>query len=318
MVYAVIFDLDGTLADTMDDLGTAMNNMLKKLGYDTRTKGELIRFINNGARNFVRLSLPEELQNIDFVIDSALSTYEDEYSKCCTNDTYPFDGVTEALWGLRERKIRLGVLSNKQDSFVKAIVEKLFGKKLFKSTLGNKEGLPKKPDPQGALLVAKALGAKPSNCIFVGDSDVDVKTAHNAGMLSIAVTWGYRTEQVLRTAGADYIANDTEALIGIIDKILDEKDPKRKKTKAIIKRNTDLSKYENKQAPDKQAQELEESKTNEPLIQEEKPQEKIEDQKSQDKKSQEKVEEQKIQEQKPQKKMATPVVSVTKRNKKGS
>lgn len=268
MVYAVIFDLDGTLADTMDDLSTAMNNMLKKLGYDTRTKGELIRFINNGARNFVRLSLPVELQDIDLVVDSALTTYEDEYSKCYANDTYPFEGIPEALGGLKERKIRLGVLSNKQDKFVRAITEKLFGKKLFKFTLGNRDDLPKKPSPEGALLVAKTLGAKPENCIFVGDSDVDVKTAHNAGMLSIAVTWGYRTEQVLREAGADYVVSDTDGLIRVIDKIFDEKDPKRKKTKVQIKMKTDLSKYENK-LPEKEP-EAEEPQAEEPKA--EKPQ----------------------------------------------
>ena len=266
MVYAVIFDLDGTLADTMDDLSTAMNNMLKKLGYDTRTKGELIRFINNGARNFVRLSLPVELQDIDLVVDSALTTYEDEYSKCYANDTYPFEGIPEALGGLKERKIRLGVLSNKQDKFVRAITEKLFGKKLFKFTLGNRDDLPKKPSPEGALLVAKTLGARPENCIFVGDSDVDVKTAHNAGMLSIAVTWGYRTEQVLREAGADYVVSDTDGLIRVIDKIFDEKDPKRKKTKNQIKMKTDLSKYENK-LPEKEP-EAEEPKAEEPQVEE--------------------------------------------------
>lgn len=303
MVYAVIFDLDGTLADTMDDLGTAMNNMLKKLGYDTRTKGELIRFINNGARNFVRLSLPEELQNVDFVVDSALSTYEDEYSKCYANDTYPFDGIPEALWGLKERKIKLGVLSNKQDSFVRAIVEKLFGKKLFNCTLGNREDLPKKPDPQGALLVAKALGAKPNNCIFVGDSDVDIKTAHNAGMLSIAVTWGYRSEKVLREAGADYIVSDTEGLIRVIDKFLDEKDPKRKKVKNPIKMNTDLSKYENKPSTP-----IEEPKAEEPQPEEPKAEEpKIEEPKAKKQENKKEV--------KPVKR-ATPQVSVKKINKK--
>ncbi len=307
MVYAVIFDLDGTLADTMDDLGTAMNNMLKKLGYDTRTKGELIRFINNGARNFVRLSLPEELQNIDFVVDSALSTYEDEYSKCYANDTYPFDGIPEALWGLKERKIRLGVFSNKQDSFVSAIVEKLFGKKLFKYTLGNREDLPKKPDPQGALMLAKSLGAKPENCIFVGDSDVDVKTAHNAGMLSIAVTWGYRSEQVLREAGADYIVSDTEDLIRVIDKILEEKDPKRKKLKTI-KRNTDLSKYENKLAPQREEEPVSEPIAEEPKAEEPRVDElKIEEPKA--KKQENKKEASPI-------KRATPQVSVKKTNKK--
>jgi phosphoglycolate phosphatase len=277
MVYAVIFDLDGTLADTMDDLGTAINNMLEKLGYNTRTKGELIRFINNGARNFVRLSLPEELRDNDFLVDSALTTYEDEYSKCYKNKTEAYDGIAEALEGLRDRKLKLGVLSNKQDTFVRSLTEKLFDKKLFKFTLGNRYDIPKKPDPQGALLVAKTLGAKPSNCIFVGDSDVDVKTAHNAGMVSIAVTWGYRSEQVLREAGADYIVTDTEGLIDVIDKILDEKNPKRKKPTSVvkIKKKTVLSKYENKQEPKAKPSDeipvVEEEPISEPIAEEPQP-----------------------------------------------
>ncbi|MBQ7906770.1 MAG: HAD family hydrolase [Clostridia bacterium] len=228
MVNAVIFDLDGTLADTMDDLKTAMNNMLKSLGYKTRTKPELLSFINRGARNFVKSSLPKIVQDSELIVDSALDVYEQEYAKCYCESTYAFDGVKEALEGLKEKGIRIGVLSNKQDAFVKHICEKLFGKGFFKATMGQ-TSLPTKPDPQGALLMARLLGAKPQNCIIVGDSDVDMMTAQNAGMTSIGVSWGYRSEDVLSRAGADYIVGSTEELLEAIYETVKKNQQKRLK-----------------------------------------------------------------------------------------
>ena len=228
MVSAVIFDLDGTLADTMDDLKTAMNNMLKRLGYKTRSKPELLSFINRGARNFVRSSLPKVVQDSELILDSAMEIYEQEYAQCYCESTYAYDGMKEALEGLKEKGIRIGVLSNKQDAFVKHICEKLFGKGFFKVTMGQ-TSLPTKPDPQGALLVCKLLGVKPQNCIFVGDSDIDMMTAQNAGMTSIGVSWGYRSEDVLSRAGADYIVESTEELLDAIYETVKKNQQKRLK-----------------------------------------------------------------------------------------
>ena len=228
VVSAVIFDLDGTLADTMDDLKTAMNNMLKRLGYKTRSKPELLSFINRGARNFVRSSLPKVVQDSELILDSAMEIYEQEYAQCYCESTYAYDGMKEALEGLKEKGIRIGVLSNKQDAFVKHICEKLFGKGFFKVTMGQ-TSLPTKPDPQGALLVCKLLGVKPQNCIFVGDSDIDMMTAQNAGMTSIGVSWGYRSEDVLSRAGADYIVESTEELLDAIYETVKKNQQKRLK-----------------------------------------------------------------------------------------
>lgn len=228
VVSAVIFDLDGTLADTMDDLKTAMNNMLKRLGYKTRSKPELLSFINRGARNFVRSSLPKVVQDSELILDSAMEIYEQEYAQCYCENTYAYDGMKEALEGLKEKGIRIGVLSNKQDAFVKHICEKLFGKGFFKVTMGQ-TSLPTKPDPQGALLVCKLLGVKPQNCIMVGDSDVDMMTAQNAGLTSIGVSWGYRSEDVLSRAGADYIVESTEELLDAIYETVKKNQQKRLK-----------------------------------------------------------------------------------------
>lgn len=230
MANLVIFDLDGTLADTMDDITTAINKMLERLGYPQRTKGEVLQCINRGARELVRLSLPENVQNVEFIIDSALVTYGEAYSECYMEKTYAFDGIKEALEGIKERKIKIAVLSNKQDAFVKNICNKLFGEGFFKLAMGQ-SALPTKPNPQAPLYIAKQLGVKPSKCTIVGDSDIDVLTAKNAGMDIICVSWGYRDEKTLKKAGAKYIVESTEELISRIEDTVKKQNEKKKREK---------------------------------------------------------------------------------------
>ena len=212
MAYGIIFDLDGTLADTMDDLKTAINSTLTILGYETRAKFELLNFINNGSREFVRRSLPTAVQTEDFIIDSALEIYGHEYEKCFCDKTRAFTGIYETVQVLKNEGFKLGVLSNKPDRFVKTIIARLFGFDTFDFVLGQCD-LPTKPNPASALYVAKMLKVKPSKCIFVGDSDVDIKTAINAKMRSIGVSWGYRNVDLLTETGADYIANTPAEII---------------------------------------------------------------------------------------------------------
>lgn len=212
MAYGIIFDLDGTLADTMDDLKTAMNSTLSILGYEPRTKFELLNFINNGSREFVRRSLPTAVQTEEFIIESALQIYGYEYEKCFCDKTRAYTGIYETLQALKNEKFKLGVLSNKPDKFVKTIVAKLFGLDTFDFVMGQ-SNLPHKPDPASANYVAKMIGVKPSKCIFVGDSDIDMKTANNAGMRSIGVSWGYRNADLLTETGANYIADTPGEII---------------------------------------------------------------------------------------------------------
>lgn len=200
----------------MDDLRTAMNGMLTRLGYKTRTRSELIKFINNGAREFVRRSLPKEVQKVEFIVDSALEVYGSEYAKCYCQRTRAYEGIKALLMELKGRGYRLAVLSNKQDEFVKTIINTLFEKGLFNIAMGQGAN-PTKPDPTSALAIAKALGAKQNQCIMIGDSDVDIKTAQNAQMLSVGVSWGYREREVLEGAGADYIVEKPEEIVAIVD-----------------------------------------------------------------------------------------------------
>ena len=234
MAYGIIFDLDGTLADTIDDIRNAVNAMLVKLGYETRTKFEILQCINNGARELVRRSLPTSVQNEELILESALCIYEQEYSKAFCEKTRPFTNIHQVLTKLKDDKFKLGVLSNKQDAFVKTIVYKLFGNETFEVVRGQST-LPPKPNPASANLVAKELGVKPNKCIFVGDSDVDMKTAINAKMRPVGVNWGYRSEELLIEAGADYIAHYPEELIEHANEIrriiIMERKQKRRKPK---------------------------------------------------------------------------------------
>ena len=227
MIKAIIFDLDGTLADTMPDLQTAMNGMLTRLGYKTRTRTELVKAINNGAKEFVRRSLPRDVQGVDFILQSAIEAYEDEYSKCYMEKTSPYDGIEALLMDLRSMGIKLAVLSNKQDAFVKDIIGKLFDKKLFNYVQGQ-DKLPIKPNPTAALQIARGMGVKPSKCLFIGDSDVDMETAKNGGMRSIGVCWGYRPQEVLEAAGATFIAKEPNDICKIVESLKNEVMKKRR------------------------------------------------------------------------------------------
>lgn len=205
MIRLVIFDLDGTLCDTMDDLMQGMNGMLRELGFPTRTKEELLTFINNGAYRFVQLSLPEAIREDELIMQTALETYNRHYATCYADKTYPYEGMIEALQALKEHGVRLAVLSNKQDRFVKEIIAKLYPEDLFDEVHGQLE-YPAKPDPTAALAIAKSLKVPVEECMFCGDSDVDILTAKNAEMVPLGVSWGYRPAEVLRQVGAELIA----------------------------------------------------------------------------------------------------------------
>ena len=200
MIKGVIFDLDGTLADTLPDLGNAMNEMLLQFGFPARTREEHRLAICYGSREFVRLSLPEEARE-DARIDSALAVYKKCYLAACTVKTRPYEGITEMLLSLAEKGIALAVQTNKPMALAKEVVNAYFAQVPFVAVLGHEEGRPTKPDPTAALEIAKMMGFDPSEIAFVGDSDVDMKTARNAGMQPIGVTWGYRDADTLCSKG---------------------------------------------------------------------------------------------------------------------
>ena len=209
---AVIFDLDGTLADTLGDLTVAMNKMLVSFGWPTKSRTDMIGYIGQGARRFVMMAMPESAYKSedDRMIDTALDFYSRKYAEAYCNETAAYAGLAGQLAALKNAGYKLGVLSNKQDDFVKNIINKLYPD-VFDVVAGHTV-FPHKPDPSAAKDVAAKLGVAPEECVFVGDSDIDMKTAVNAGMYPLGVLWGYRGMDVLVSAGAKSMVSAPDAL----------------------------------------------------------------------------------------------------------
>lgn len=210
---ACIFDLDGTLTDTLEDLKNAVNFTMKSFGFPERTTDEVRRFVGNGAVKLIERSVPAGTDKETQA--EALIKYSGFYSNHLNDNTKPFDGIPELLAKLKEMSIRTAVVSNKDDGPVKEIVRGFFGE-LIDFSVGRKDGIPAKPSPEGVTEALTALDCRAGEAIYIGDSDVDVQTAHNSGLLCIGVTWGFRDRELLIESGADYIADSADEILRII------------------------------------------------------------------------------------------------------
>ena len=196
-ISAVIFDLDGTLLNTIYDIGDSLNHILRKYKMKERTYDEYIAFVCNGSKKLVeRVSECTD----DVLVEKILEEYIDYYSKNYSVKTVPYEGISELLQALAEKGVKLGVCSNKPDNIVKDLVHKFFPN-VFLSVRGQTSDIPIKPSPEGAFLVADELGVLYEECAFVGDSAEDLKTALNAGMIPVNVSWGYRSKEFLVKMG---------------------------------------------------------------------------------------------------------------------
>lgn len=210
MYKALIFDLDGTIADTLPAILVALNATMRHFGYPEHDIPALRSFINNGARKLITRAMPES-ERTEAQIDAVLTFYDAAYTESYlqTDTTYP--GIDTAIAELSARGYRIGVLSNKQDYMVKGLCAQLLPG-LVEVAYGQRKGYPTKPDPTVPLAVAAELGAAPHEVAFIGDSDVDIKTALNAGFSPIGVAWGYRPAQLLREIGAEAVLPSPNAL----------------------------------------------------------------------------------------------------------
>lgn len=208
----VIFDLDGTVADTIGDITNAMNLMRNSFGLDAVDENEVVKHINLGAINALAGNLPESYRE-EQTLNEALTRYLQFYSEHFIEKTRAFDGIENALKVLYENGFKICVLSNKSDKLTKAIVGELFQPEYFIEVLGASERFPHKPDPASAIYLAGEMGLSSGEVILVGDSDIDMQTANNAGMLAVGVAWGYRSREVLESAGARLIINEPHELI---------------------------------------------------------------------------------------------------------
>lgn len=204
MIKAVIFDLDGTVLDTLPDLNACMNEALEKFGCPRISMEETRRYVGHGGLRFAELSLPEDRRA------QAEHFYKDVYCPvhfACKNAlTKVFEGEADCLAALRAAGIKLAIVTNKSQPAATALAQTLLAPYGFSVVFGNRDGIPVKPDPASTFEVLKQLGVSPAEAVFVGDGDTDVQTAANAGMRCVSVLWGYRSREQLVRAGASLFA----------------------------------------------------------------------------------------------------------------
>lgn len=213
MYKAVIFDLDGTLLDTLEDLADSTNYALSKNGLPERSITEIRSFVGNGVANLIKKALPAVIEKE--TAERVFADFKEHYSKHCEDKTRAYAGVEEMLDTLNVAGIKTAVVSNKLESAVKKLCDKYFGSRIL-AAAGDKEGRKRKPEPDAVYAALEELGAKPGEAVYVGDSDVDIHTAKNSGMECIAVSWGFRSREVLINAGAKVIADSPKELTGYI------------------------------------------------------------------------------------------------------
>ena len=200
---AAIFDMDGTLVDTLEDLRDSVNEMLAHYNLPPRTLDEVRRFVGNGARKLMLRSLPADCN----FIDAALEYYNGCYARHCTNKVKPYDGIMDLLMALAAKKIPLGICTNKQHFAAVEIAEKILAPIKFSYVSGDEPNRPRKPDPTCALACAEKFSVAPEDVAYFGDTAVDMNTAHNAGFLAVGVTWGFRPRSELIDSGAQIIVD---------------------------------------------------------------------------------------------------------------
>lgn len=211
MIYAdtLIFDLDGTLLDTLCDLCNSTNYALKECNFPERNINEIKSFIGNGVEILIRKAVPKDTS--EDKIQECLSLFKIHYLHNSKNFTKPFDGIVKMLENLRKKGFKIAVISNKFDNAVKKLCNEYFYG-LVDIAVGESIETPKKPSPEGIFKILKILNADKNKSIMIGDSEVDIQTAKNAGIYSIGVLWGYRNEETLTSAGADELIDSPERL----------------------------------------------------------------------------------------------------------
>ena len=208
-----VFDLDGTLLDTLDDLTASVNFALSEAKLPERSKDEIQSFVGNGIRRLIDLSLPKGTEKD--TADRVFSLFKSHYALHSNDNTRPYEGILPMLQKLKEAGIRLALVSNKADFAVKSLAEKYFGG-LLDIAVGEKEGIPRKPDPASVNEVLDALSVKTEDAVYIGDSDVDILTAKNAGIDCICVAWGFRDKEFLIENGGIVFADNASELFNKI------------------------------------------------------------------------------------------------------
>lgn len=208
----ILFDMDGTVLDTLEDLWASTNAVLRELGHPERTLAEIRSYVGNGAANQIRCAMPAG--SSDAALADALARYRVHYAAHCREHTRPYPGVVPMLEALAAAGKRLAVVSNKPDGAVRLLNQEYFGA-LLPVAIGETPERRRKPAPDTVEAALAALGADKAGAVYVGDSEVDVATARSAGLPLIAVSWGFRSREQLVAAGAEIVADTPEQLLAL-------------------------------------------------------------------------------------------------------
>ncbi len=216
MIKLVIFDLDGTLLNTLDDLADSCNYILKQHNFPTHPSNSYCFFVGNGIAKLVERALPEDRRNAEFIEQIRLEFIE-YYSLHAEDKTAPYEGIISLLKELQKQDIKLAVASNKFMAGTQTLVQKYFGDITFSAVFGQREGIPVKPNPQIVYDIMDKSGIRDKEeILYVGDTATDMQTCKNAGIKSIGVSWGFRTKEELKENGASYIVDSPESILDII------------------------------------------------------------------------------------------------------
>lgn len=215
MVRAVIFDLDGTLLDTLEDIGRAANRVLSAHGFPEHPLESYKYYVGDGAAVLFQRALPAGLGQGD-VLGRCLEEFREDYGRTWNIATVPYPGIPELLDELAGRGVRMSVLSNKPHAITEACVRGYLSAWSFEVVLGHREGEPKKPDPSGALSIAAHAGLPPGEFLYLGDTGTDMETARRAGMHPVGALWGFRTAEELQAHGAEYTLRQPQELIDLL------------------------------------------------------------------------------------------------------
>ncbi len=214
MIKAVIFDLDGTLVNSLSDLADSTNYALKQFGFPPHKLQEFKMLVGDGMPKLIERALPPDNRDED-TKSQALKTFLEYYKEHYADKTTAYNGIDELLGELKTKGLKIAVVSNKADQMTGVVVNKLFGD-IFDCVTGKREGYPTKPDPTLTLEIIEKLGANPAECLFVGDSGMDMATAVNSGCVAVGVLWGFRGEDELLKNGAQYIIKNPIEVIDIL------------------------------------------------------------------------------------------------------
>lgn len=210
----VLFDLDGTLLDSLADLADSVNYALRLFNCPAISAGDTRRFIGDGYAKLIERAIPGGIENPHFA--QCLEEFKNHYNRNMMNRTEPYPGIIDLLSELKKKNCRMAVVSNKNDLAVKALTEHYFGA-YIQTAVGASAEIPRKPDPTSVFMALEELGADKDSALFVGDSDIDILTAQHAGLPSVSVTWGFRDVDFLLARGAVRIINEPKDLLDLID-----------------------------------------------------------------------------------------------------